>query len=113
MACSRTTPALTTAILGAVLTASTVRAQQPIPSGGDRRVDPPRPIQRPGSNWRKPVGDPVYGMSATRGARYLLRNGLDYLNYQQYERALKFLRQAESRQGRAERRREASAQARH
>ena len=47
---------------------------------------------------RKPVGDPVYGMSATRGARYLLRNGLDYLDYQQFERALKFLRQAESRQ---------------
>jgi len=36
-------------------------------------------------------------MSATRGARYLLRNGLDYLNYQQYERALKFLREAEAR----------------
>ena len=28
----------------------------------------------------------LYGMSATRGARYLLRNGLDYLGYQQYER---------------------------
>ena len=40
----------------------------------------------------------VYGMTAARGARYLLRNGLDYLNYQQYERALKFLRDAESRQ---------------
>ena len=25
-----------------------------------------------------------------------MRNGLDYLNYQQYERSLKFLRQAES-----------------
>jgi len=40
----------------------------------------------------------VYGMTAVRGARYLLRNGLDYLNYQQYERALKFLRDAEARQ---------------
>jgi len=40
----------------------------------------------------------LYGMTAARGARYLLRNGLDYLNYQQYERALKFLRDAESRQ---------------
>jgi len=28
----------------------------------------------------------------------LLRNGLDYLNYQQYDRALKFLREAETRQ---------------
>src|SRR5262249_52753304 len=28
----------------------------------------------------------------------LLRNGLDYLGYQQYERALKFLREAEVRQ---------------
>ena len=36
-------------------------------------------------------------MPATRGARYLLRNGLDYLGYQQYERALKFLREAETR----------------
>jgi len=35
-------------------------------------------------------------MTATRGVRYLLRNGLDYLNYQQYDRALKFLREAET-----------------
>ena len=39
----------------------------------------------------------LYGMSVTRGARYLLRNGLDYLSYQQYDRALKFLREAEAR----------------
>ena len=37
-------------------------------------------------------------MAATRGARYLLRNGLDYINYQEYERALKYLREAETRQ---------------
>jgi hypothetical protein len=37
-------------------------------------------------------------MTATRGVRYLLRNGLDYLNYQQYDRALKFLREAETYQ---------------
>ena len=37
-------------------------------------------------------------MAATRGARYLLRNGLDYINYQEYERALKYLREAEARQ---------------
>ena len=34
----------------------------------------------------------IYGATSTRGARYLMRNGLDYLNYQQFERALKFLR---------------------
>ena len=37
-------------------------------------------------------------MAATRGARYLLRNGLDYINYQEFERALKYLREAETRQ---------------
>ena len=36
-------------------------------------------------------------MTAARGVRYLLRNGLDYINYQQYDRALKFLREAETR----------------
>jgi hypothetical protein len=40
---------------------------------------------------------PLYGMTTSRGARYLLRNGLDYLGYQQYERSLKFLREAETR----------------
>ena len=47
----------------------------------------------PGTNT-----DPIVGMAATRGARYLLRNGLDYINYQEYERALKYLREAETRQ---------------
>ena len=32
-----------------------------------------------------------------RGARYLLRNGWDYINYQEYERALGFFREAETR----------------
>ncbi len=40
---------------------------------------------------------PVRGRRDAR-ARYLLRNGLDYLQYQQYERALKFLRDAEARE---------------
>lgn len=35
---------------------------------------------------------------ANRSARYLLRNGVDYLNYQEYTRALRFLRAAESRE---------------
>ena len=37
------------------------------------------------------------GCQVTRGSRYLLRNGLDYLNYKEYERALRFLREAETR----------------
>ena len=45
---------------------------------------------------RAPVAaDP---MSASRGARTLLRNGNDYLSYRQYERALAFFREAEGRQ---------------
>jgi len=40
----------------------------------------------------------LYGAAGSRGARYLLRNGLDYLGYQQYERALKFLRDAEAKE---------------
>ena len=44
------------------------------------------------------MADPIVGMAATRGARYLLRNGLDYISYQEYERALKYLREAEVRQ---------------
>ena len=39
----------------------------------------------------------VWGRRRARGA-VPMRNGLDYLNYQQYERALKFLREAELNQ---------------
>ena len=42
------------------------------------------------------VSSQLYGMSVSRGARFLLRNGLDYLSYQQYDRALNFLREAEA-----------------
>ncbi len=41
---------------------------------------------------------PVDPMTAARGARYLLRNGQDYLSYRQYERALAFFREAEARE---------------
>ena len=105
----RSTSALTTTILGAVLTASTVSAQQFLPSaspgGAVRlrrrrrpsprlRLTPPRPRSAAGGS----KADPIVGMAATRGARYLLRNGLDYINYQEYERALKYFREAEARQ---------------
>jgi hypothetical protein len=93
-----TTSALTTVVLGAALTASTVLAQQ-LPSQDDAPAG--------GSSSAKSLAAPdsatvaansqLYGMTATRGARYLLRNGLDYLSYQQYDRALKFLREAEAR----------------
>lgn len=39
----------------------------------------------------------IPGMTTSRGARYLLRNGWDYLKYQEYERALNFFREAEQR----------------
>jgi hypothetical protein len=36
-------------------------------------------------------------MAAARGARHLLRNGWDYISYQEYERALAYFREAETR----------------
>ena len=107
----RTTSALTTTILGAVLTSSTISAQQFQPSDNARRDSPaasasatePAPAPASPSSTMTPTGadantDSITGMAATRGARYLLRNGLDYINYQEYERALKYLREAEARQ---------------
>jgi hypothetical protein len=105
----RTTSALTTMILGAALAASAVSAQQILPSASDQRGDSaasasgstPAPGSTSTSNPDGGPGtntDPIVGMAATRGARYLLRNGLDYINYQEYERALKYLREAETRQ---------------
>lgn len=43
---------------------------------------------------KSPALDP---MIAARGARHLLRNGLDYLQYQEYEKALTYLRGAEAK----------------
>ena len=92
----RTTSALTTAVLGAVLTASTVLAQQLVapddsPPGGSSATKSNATLDSAAANSQ------VYGMTVTRSARVLLRNGLDYLSYQQYDRALKFLRDAEAR----------------
>jgi hypothetical protein len=89
---------LTTAILGVVLTASIVAAQQSGSADGDGRTRAPA-ISAPAAP-EPATADPasqLYGASASRGARYLLRNGLDYLSYQEYERSLKFLREAERR----------------
>ena len=91
----RTTSALTTAVLGAVLTASIVSAQQSPQSGEPLGNQTAPPDTRTAAKTAQAA--PLYGMTVTRGTRHLLRNGLDYLNYQQYERALKFLRDAEAR----------------
>ncbi len=95
----RTTSALTTTILGAVLSASTVSAQQSLPSASARRAGTATTATTTakGSDSADDA-DPSFGMAAARGARYLLRNGLDYIDYQEYERALKYLREAEKRQ---------------
>ena len=92
----RTTSALTAVVLGAALTASMAIAQQAsspddAPSAGASAAK-----TAPGTAAEAANGQ-LYGMSVTRGARYLMRNGLDYLSYQQYDRALKFLREAEAR----------------
>ncbi|QEH38059.1 hypothetical protein OJF2_66550 [Aquisphaera giovannonii] len=99
------TTALTTTILGAALAAQTVSAQQSSPPSSWRRdgnratatASEPSPSSQPISAAADEQ-DPTINMAASRGARYLMRNGIDYINYQEYERALKFLREAENRQ---------------
>lgn len=80
----RPTSALAKAVLGTALAASTVSAQQspPLATPG---VDPAG------------VSASVPPINAARGARHLLRNGWDYITYQEYERALAFFREAETR----------------
>ncbi|WP_161625843.1 hypothetical protein, partial [Singulisphaera acidiphila] len=76
----RSTSALTAAVLGTALSATTLMAQQTPPDSGS------------GTSTAS-----IPGMTTSRGARYLLRNGWDYLKYQEYERALNFFREAEQR----------------
>src|SRR5262249_44147239 len=78
----RPTSALTTAILGTALMVPDLPAQQLPPTGASPAATAP---------------SPVTPTMLARGARYLLRNGWDYINYQEYERALSFLREAETR----------------
>ena len=96
----RTKPAMTTAVLVAVIAATTVKAQQSNPSDSEPlgQSQPSGRTARAGQARPSP-DDQVYGVAVTRGARYLMRNGLDYLNYREYDRALKFLREAETRKG--------------
>ena len=94
----RKKPAMTTAVLVAVFAATTVKAQQSSSSGSEPlgQSQPSGRTAKAGQTRPSP-DDQVYGVAVTRGARYLLRNGLDYVNYREYERALKFLREAEIR----------------
>jgi len=77
----RSTSVLTAAVLGTALSATTLIAQQTAPTSGPEM-----------SNAFIP------GTTASRGARYLLRNGWDYLKYQEYERSLKFFMEAQAKQ---------------
>jgi len=82
----RPTSAFAKAVLGTALAATTVSAQQA----------PPMPP--PGAGASDPAPAPGPPVNAARGARYLLRNGWDYITYQEYDRALGFFREAEVRQ---------------
>ena len=92
------TSALTKAALVGIMAVSTVKAQQsgPVDTAPVDQIASSNKAKE-GASAYKPLGDPVYGVSSARGARYLLRNGLDYLSYGEYQRALKFLRETESR----------------
>ena len=91
-------PIMTAAFVWAMLAGLTVRAQQMDPSGREPITQSLSTGKTAGGNpTRKSSDDQFYGMATSRGARYLLRNGLDYLNYKEYERALKFLREVETR----------------
>jgi len=66
----------------------------PAPAQQPRRAAYPSPAASSSAS-ADPSADP---MMANRAARYLLRNGLDYLNYREYDRALNFFRVLEARQ---------------
>jgi len=77
--------ALSSALAAVGLSAGLARAQQqPSTAAG----------QSPSSS-----ADAADSSMANRPARYLLRNGLDYLAYREYDRALSFFRSLETRQG--------------
>ncbi len=79
----------TSAFAAVGFSALSAPAQQP------RRASNPSPAASSSDSVDLTV-DP---MMSSRAARYLLRNGLDYLNYREYDRALNFFRVIETRQG--------------
>lgn len=87
----RPTSALALAFLGTALAGTTALAQQSAPGLTNGAGGP--------SSAPNLASDPMANpMNPARGARYLLRNGWDYITYQQYERALGFFREAEQRE---------------
>jgi hypothetical protein len=82
----RSTWTLSTSLVAIGLSASIALAQQS--------------SQAPASGASRPSADDSLDPSmASRPTRYLLRNGLDYLAYREYARALSFFRVVEGRQG--------------
>jgi len=79
----RPTFALTSALAALGLTAGVALAQQPSPTGG--RAPSPSAETADGTMAQRPA------------ARYMLRNGMDYLAYREYDRALSFFRAIEAR----------------
>ena len=112
----RPTSALAAAFLGTALVANSVSAQQNVPSllGDDPAsartsgaLTPAAPASsvnedsRPTSAARSPDAGQAPPLSAAvnpaRTARTLIRNGWDFITYQEYDRALAFFKEAESR----------------
>ena len=90
--------ALTKIALVGIVAVSTVRAQQSGPASTepvDQIATPVRPRKVP--RFIYPLAMLSMGCQARAELRYLLRNGLDYLSYGEYQRAFKFLRETESR----------------
>ena len=82
---------LTSAFAAVGLGALSAPAQQPRPVA----YPPGASIISPPATSTDPSAD---AMMASRPARYLLRNGQDYLSYREYDRALHFFRSIETRQ---------------
>ena len=91
----RPTSVLASAVLGTALAASTVTAQM---------SSSPASASGPGVEGSAAVPASVTAspsdafVNPARGARHLLRNGWDYITYQEFDRALVFFREAERRQ---------------
>ena len=78
---------LTSAFAAVGLSALSAPAQQP-----------QRAAYPPGATSSASADPNADAMMASRAARYLLRNGQDYLSYREYDRALGFFRAVENRQ---------------
>ena len=82
--------------------AQTTRGLVPEPKPGDAAGVQIAPANPAAGQSRKASAGPAMdpgeaAMLRSRSARTVMRNGLDYIKYQQYERALAYLREAERR----------------